>query len=572
MTSWLNARCLRRAVGLVVGVGTILIVAHAARAQVAFELLHAFAIDQAGGCPGGCSPLAGLVEATDGSFYGTTEGGGAFGGGTIFKITAAGSFTILHSFSFECCDGYRPVAGLIQASDGNFYGTTPSGGEVGAGTVFRITAAGALTTLHSFKDTPTEGARPEAGLIQASDGDFYGTTSRGGEIGLGTVYKITTAGVLTTLTTLHSFGIISTDGTRPVAGLIQARDGDFYGTAEGDGTGFCGTVFKITPSGTLTTLHAFGQSTDGCFPRASLIQAPDDNFYGTTFFGPGGGSAGSVFKINAAGALTTLHFFRGGTTDGSTPSAGLIQASDGSFYGTTQGGGASLSGTVYKITAAGALTIVHSFAGGSGTGVPVAGLIQATDGNLYGTTRAGGLGQEGGVVFRLVPQSSVKVWIGLRNSDDVGLRLDLLAEVFGDGIKIGEGRLDNVSAGSSGFSNAVLRAIPIALTAGPVDFPEVASIEVKLSARSTCSGGGNPSGVARLWYNGQPTDTGAKRNAGSRLDAVDTLVTFGHFLRGGFALNTTAGTSRQSIDLRVDTKQTCPDRPFKSFGIWSNNR
>jgi uncharacterized repeat protein (TIGR03803 family) len=202
----------------------------------------------------------------------------------------------------------------------------------------------------------------------------------------------------------------------------------------------------------------------------------------------------------------------------------------------------------------------------------VAGLIEATDGNLYGTTRTGGLGQEGGVVFRLVPQSSVKVWIGLKNSDDVGLRLDLLAEVIGDGNKIGEGRLDNVSAGSSGFNNAVLHAIPLALTAGPVDFPVVATLEVKVSVRRTCSGAGHATGVTRLWYNGQPTDSGAKRDAGSRLDAVSDLVTVGHFLRGGFALSTTSGTSRQSIEVSVDTKQTCPDRPFKSFGTWSNSR
>jgi hypothetical protein len=164
------------------------------------------------------------------------------------------------------------------------------------------------------------------------------------------------------------------------------------------------------------------------------------------------------------------------------------------------------------------------------------------------------------------------VWIGLKNSDDLGLKLDLLAEVFVDSAKVGEGRLDNVSAGSSGFNNAVLRVIPLALTGGPVDFPVVAAFEVKVSVRRTCSGGGHASGIARLWYNGQSIDTGAQRDAGSRFDAVSDGTTADHFLRGGFALSTTPGRSRQSIDVSVDTKQTCPDRPFKSFGTWSNSR
>jgi uncharacterized repeat protein (TIGR03803 family) len=543
--------------------------AQGASGQVAYELLHAFAIDET--FPFLCRetgfPLAGLVEATDGQFFGTTAGGGPCGVGTVFKITAAGTFTILHSF--DCSDGCEPVAGLIQASDGAFYGTTSIGGMVGAGTVFRITAAGAFTTLHSFENSSTEGARPLAGLIQASDGDFYGTTFEGGARSGGTVYKITAAGAVTTLYSFETGGI---DGSRPEAGLIQANDGDFYGTTGSDGAGFCGTVFKITAAGTLTTLHPFGQSTDGCSPRAGLIQASDGNLYGTTSrFGSAG--AGTVFKITTSGALTTLHSFGGGISEGTSPVAGLIQASDGNLYGTTESGGAFFNGTIFKITGAGTLTTLYSFAPfGIRGALPVAGLIQATDGNLYGTARTGFRGEEGGVVFRLVPQSSVKVWIGLKNSDDVGLRLDLLAEVVGDGIKIGEGRLDNVSAGSSGFSNAVLRAIPIALTNGPLDFPVVAMLEVKVSMRRTCVGGGHTSGITRLWYNGPPTDSGAKRDVGSRLDAVRDLVTVGHFLRGGFALSTTPGTSRQSIDVVVDTKETCPNRPFKSVGTWSNNR
>jgi hypothetical protein len=164
-----------------------------------------------------------------------------------------------------------------------------------------------------------------------------------------------------------------------------------------------------------------------------------------------------------------------------------------------------------------------------------------------------------------------RVWIGLKNSDDVGLRLDLLAEVFADGRKVGEGQLKNVSAGSSGFHNAILNTIPLDLAGGPAAFPIGAPLQVKVSVRRTCFGGGHASGTARLWYNGRPTDSGAVRDAGSRLDAISGGVSVHNFLLGGFALDTAAGDSRRSIDVDVDTKQPCPNRTFKLFGTWSNN-
>ena len=242
-------------------------------------------------------PAAGLVQGTDGNFYGTTGYGGAttctYGCGTIFKITPAGTLTTLHSFDYT--DGEYPLGvGLVQATDGNFYGTTYSGAAYGYGTVFKITPASALTTLHSFDST--DGADPEAGLVQGTDGSFYGTTYFGGAYNYGTIFKITPAG---TLTTLHSFDY--TDGEYPLGGgLVQATDGNFYGTTSEVANGY-GTVFKITPTGTLTTLHSF-HVTDGAYPEA-LVQATDGNFYGTTSFGgtagnctPGG--CGTVFKIS----------------------------------------------------------------------------------------------------------------------------------------------------------------------------------------------------------------------------------------------------------------------------------
>jgi len=188
----------------------------------------------------GAWPYAGLVQASDGNFYGTTTGGGANGAGTVFKVTPAGRLTTLYNFCYQgypCSDGGDPYAGLIQATDGNFYGTTLGGGASGDGTVFKITPSGTLTTLYNFGGA--DGAVPYGGLIQATDGNFYGTTSGGGASGDGSVFKITPSG---TLTTLHSFA--DSDGASP-DGLVQATDGNFYGTTYGGGAYGDGTVFRL---------------------------------------------------------------------------------------------------------------------------------------------------------------------------------------------------------------------------------------------------------------------------------------------------------------------------------------
>jgi uncharacterized repeat protein (TIGR03803 family) len=383
----------------------LLCVATASPAQT-FKTLHSF-----DGTDGSYSQ-AGLVQATNGNLYGTTnvtpkKGSGAnrYGTvfqkyGTVFKISTSGALTTLHGFGFT--DGSLPYAGLVQATDGNFYGTASGGGAHRTGTVFKITPSGTLTTLHSFcsKSGCTDGESPHAGLVQATDGNFYGTTSSGGANGAGTVFKISPSG---TLTTLHSFCSQSgcTDGSMPQAGLVQATNGNFYGTTSSGGANGFGTVFKISPSGTLTTLYTFcsGGCTDGLSPYAGLVQATDGNFYGTTSSSGARGYYGTVFKITPSGALTTLYTFDYGT-DGASPFAGLVQATDGNFYGTTSLGGANVYyGTVFKITPSGALTTLYSFAGTDGAS-PFAGLVQATNGNFYGTTSSGGANGDG-TVFSL---------------------------------------------------------------------------------------------------------------------------------------------------------------------------
>jgi uncharacterized repeat protein (TIGR03803 family) len=381
-----------------------------------FTTLYSFCPQR--GCADGEEPLAGLVQGTDGNLYGTTEFGGTVPlSGNVFKITTNGTLTSLYSFCSisACTDGQNPEAGLVQGTNGDFYGTTFGGGANAFGTIFRVTAGGKLKTLHSFDGT--DGYEPEAGLVLGTSGKFYGTTFRGGANSDGTVFSITASG---TLKTLHSFD--GTDGASPYAGLVQGTNGDFYGPAEVGGANREGTVFKITPSGTLTTLYSFCAQVncpDGAGPYAGLVQGTDGNFYGTTYFGGAnlsscnGSGCGTVFKITPSGTLTTLHSFCAqlNCTDGETPFAGLIQGTDGNFYGTTLEGGANLNGscsgyrcgTVFEITPSGTLTSLYSFCSISACAdgdSPSSGLVQDTNGTFYGTTQLGGA-SDAGTVFSL---------------------------------------------------------------------------------------------------------------------------------------------------------------------------
>ena len=318
-------------------------------------------------CTDGSQPYAGLVQAIHGNFYGTTQQGGnnacSGGCGTVFRVTRWGKLTTLHSF--DGTDGYSPNAGLLQATDGSFYGTTTQRGATTSGTVFKITPSGKLTTLYYFcsKTNCTDGADPWGGLVQGTDGNFYGTTAEGGthicktrgqeKIGCGTVFKITAQGKLTTL---HNFCSQTNcaDGYDALAGLVQAADGNFYGTAAEGGANTSGTIFEITAGGKLTTLYSFCSQTnctDGATPYAGLVQATDGNFYGTTRFG-GANNGGAVFKITPSGKQTTLHSFcsQANCADGEFPQAGPVQATDGKFYGTTSEGGANMSGTVFSLS------------------------------------------------------------------------------------------------------------------------------------------------------------------------------------------------------------------------------
>jgi len=355
----------------------------------------------------GASPgYMSLVQGFDGNFYGTTYSGGSANAGTVFNITSGGILTTLYSFCTQagCPDGSNPTVGLAQDANGNFYGTTSGGGAFGEGTVFEMTPDGTLTTLHNFcgpsSPRKCKGGFSPQGVVLATDGNLYGTTSGGWVQGNhGSVFKITPGGKVTGL---HSFD--EADGADPNPGLVQATSGNFYGTTEEGGQNGWGTVFEITPRGTLTTLYSFcpeNLCADGEYPGAGLVQAADGNFYGTTVMGGNNGN-GTVFEITADGNLTTLHNFVY-YTDGADPTAGLVQGTDGNLYGTTSLGGALSGGTVFDITPAGTLTTLYTFCGmvGCSDGSSPAGvLMQATDGNFYGTTEQGGANHYG-TVFSL---------------------------------------------------------------------------------------------------------------------------------------------------------------------------
>ncbi|MDR3415693.1 MAG: hypothetical protein P4L83_05865, partial [Nevskia sp.] len=340
-------------------------------------------------------------------------------------LADTGTVTTVYAFNggISGPDGGTPTTGVVFGRDGNFYGTTTYGGS-GSGSVFKLTPAGTETILLSFDGT--NGANP-SDLIQGSDGSLYGTTYWGGpNNGYGTVYKITTDGVQTVL---YNFTNGGAAGTNPIVGLVEGTDGNFYGTTSGGGSSLGGTAFKITPSGTLTVLHSFAGA-DGTAPR-KLTLGRDGNFYGAAFQG-GSGGYGTVFRIAPDGAFNVLYSFTG-NPDGALPNGPLLEGSDGNFYGLTQAGGSSANcsfylapncGTVYKITPDGRETVLHSFAGSPNDGAlsdcgtcftSAWGLVEGTDGNFYGITLQGGsYAQQNcsagcGTLFRITPEGEETV-------------------------------------------------------------------------------------------------------------------------------------------------------------------
>jgi len=344
----------------------------------------------------------------------------------------AKGFKVIYTFCSQnnCSDGGIPYGGLILDNKGNLYGTTSIQGNLkchspfGCGTMFELTTQGALTGLHSFKTG--QGQESLANLVPDKKGNLYGSLTYGGndgcnKAGCGTVYKLAADGTETTLYVFTG----GADGGNPFGTPIMDKDGNLYGTTVGGGLnacgGGCGTVYKVTPSGTETVLYNFcsdiqnGNCLDGIFPEAGLIADKAGNLYGTVV-GGGSNGYGAVFELAPDGTETVLYSFKGGATDGGTPEAAVIADSNGNLFGTTIQGGSGGDGTVFKLTPGGVESVLHSFTGGSDGDYPTASLIEDNKGNLYGTTFRGGgsgcafNGSYGcGTVFEVTQKGTEKV-------------------------------------------------------------------------------------------------------------------------------------------------------------------
>jgi uncharacterized repeat protein (TIGR03803 family) len=398
------------------------------------------------------SPAYGLVaQGRDGNLYSTSPLGGTSNNGTVFKITPAGTLTVI--YNFDVTNGALPYGGLTLGTDGNFYGTAYQGGTAGSGTVFMITPSGTLTVLHNLKSS-TDGGSPYGAPVQGTDGNFYGTTYNGGSKGYGTVYKMTPAG---TLTVLYPFD--HTHGGQPHGPLVQGTDGKLYGTTYSGGTNGYGTVFKVTAGGAFTVLYNF-DSTHGSAPYGALVQGTDRSFYGATYNGGLGG--GVVFKITASGVFTALYSLTS-ATDGAGLFAGLTQVNDGSLYGAALRGGANGAGTIYRITTKGAFSVLYPFDRATGS-TPEVTLLQHTTGTLYGETLDGG-DHNDGVFYSF--KKGLKPFVRLLpTSGKVGKLIDILGQGFNGATGVS---FNGTTATFNIVSDTYLTAkVPAGATTGPV--------------------------------------------------------------------------------------------------------
>ena len=359
--------------------------------------LHSFCSTGEPDCPDGVG-LGGVVQGPDGAYYGTTAGGGANGLGVVYRITPAGRYSVLHDF--DGSDGFAPLGGLTVGYDGFLYGTASGGGsgEASNGTVFRISTAGDFTVLYNFDYSDgsyPEGGNPQTPPVQTPQGDLYGTAPLGGSFDRGTIYGISDEGAFQKVYDFTG----AADGSKPLAALVRASDGNLYGT-----TSMGNTIFRVTPGSTgIATMHVIDNPTEGSSPEAPLVEGPDGALYGTTFdAGPGGG--GTVFRMDLDGEFTLLHAFQGSFYTG-PKNTGLVSPADGYLYGVLPRGGTAHQGSIYRISLTGNYRTIYSFTGAGGGGMqPMSTLASGAGNTLFGTTIEGGEYGDG-TVFRYKPRA-----------------------------------------------------------------------------------------------------------------------------------------------------------------------
>ncbi len=339
------------------------------------------------GGPDGTGPRGTLVRDSSGAIFGATKSGGAYEFGTVFKVSATGKVTSLHVFSGAGGDGSKPEGGVIADAQGNLYGTTSAGGENGLGIVFKITPTGAEKILYTFQGIccGSDGSFPMSALVANAKGNMYGTTYKGGNSSdLGTVFKVTPRGAETLV---YAFAG-GTDGANPGGGLAIDNRGNFYGASYAGGTDNVGVVYRIASGGAETVLHTFSWETaDGSQPNDVPVIDDHGNMYGTTLRGgmEGSGGYGTVYRVTHSGVETIVHTFD--DIDGADPTGVILVGKV--LYGVAAAGGANGLGTIFKLKPNGGFKVLHSFDGTDGSG-PACQLISDGAGTLYGTTTAGG--------------------------------------------------------------------------------------------------------------------------------------------------------------------------------------
>jgi uncharacterized repeat protein (TIGR03803 family) len=366
----------------------------------ALKLIQSFYVQD------GYASYGSLVQVGTGAaaaFYGVAASGGEFNDGVIFKITSTGAFSIIHHLNDYVQEGYSPTGGLLLGRDGFLYGTTNSGGTFGYGTIFKVTTKGVLTVLHQFQSI--EGYNMSCALVQGigTDTNLYGAGYSGGTNGVGSVFVIATTGA--GFKVLRYF--LGPNGANPACQLLPDGLGNLYGTTFQGGANNLGTIFKVSTKGTTFTklFDFYYDNVSNTYPAGY-----DPNYAGSFVLNGGflfgavqyGGATGGgvIFKCNVTtGATTAFHSFDNSIGEGSYPLGGLLyDSSSGNFFGTTSQGGAGGYGTVYKVkTTTGALTVLHSFTNGKDGANPYSGVILGTDGFLYGTTVNGGTANYGTV-------------------------------------------------------------------------------------------------------------------------------------------------------------------------------